>query len=129
MSIMTAAVIGTIVYWVIYVLDPYIISWQCLNRPIVIAPVLGLLLGDFQTGIIMGAALESIFMGISAIGGQIPADALSATVVSVSYTILTGADAETGLAIALPIGTVMASVNSMFMSLWSAIAPYWEKTW
>ena len=51
MSIMTAAVIGTIVYWVIYVLDPYIISWQCLNRPIVIAPVLGLLLGDFQTGI------------------------------------------------------------------------------
>ncbi len=127
MSIMTAAVIGTIVYWVIYVLDPYIISWQCLNRPIVIAPVLGLLLGDFQTGIIMGAALESIFMGISAIGGQIPADALSATVVSVSYTILTGADAETGLAIALPIGTVMASVNSMFMSLWSAMAPYWEK--
>ena len=60
MSIMTAAVIGTIVYWIIYVLDPYIFSWQCLNRPIVIAPVLGLLLGDFQTGIIMGAALESI---------------------------------------------------------------------
>lgn len=24
MSIMTAAVIGTIVYWIIYVLDPYI---------------------------------------------------------------------------------------------------------
>ena len=67
MSIMTAAVIGTIVYWIIYVLDPYIFSWQCLNRQIVIAPDLGLLLGDFKTGIIMGAASDSIFMGISAI--------------------------------------------------------------
>ena len=98
-----------------------------MNRPIVVAPILGLLLGDFQTGIIMGASLESIFMGISAIGGSVPADALSASIVAVCYTVLTGSDVETGLAIALPIGTVMASLSSILLSFSSALAPYWEK--
>lgn len=127
MSVLTVAIIGTLTYWIFFVLDPYILSWQCLNRPIVVAPILGLLLGDFQTGIIMGASLESIFMGISAIGGSVPADALSASIVAVCYTVLTGSDVETGLAIALPIGTVMASLSSIVLSFSSALAPYWEK--
>ena len=127
MSVLTVALIGTLTYWFFFVLDPYILSWQCLNRPIVVAPILGLLLGDFQTGIIMGASLESIFMGISAIGGSVPADALSASIVAVCYTVLTGSDVETGLAIALPIGTVMASLSSIILSFSSALAPYWEK--
>ena len=127
MSVLTVAIIGTLTYWIFFVLDPYNLSWQCLNRPIVVAPILGLLLGDFQTGIIMGASLESIFMGISAIGGSVPADALSASIVAVCYTVLTGSDVETGLAIALPIGTVMASLSSIVLSFSSALAPYWEK--
>ena len=127
MSVMSVAIIGTLAYWFFYVLDPYILSWQCMNRPIVVAPILGLLLGDFQTGIIMGASLESIFMGISAIGGSVPADALSASIIAVCYTVLTGSDVETGLAIALPIGTIMASLSSIFLSVGSALAPYWEK--
>ncbi len=127
MSLMTAAILGTLVYWIIFCLDPYVLSWQCLNRPIIVAPIIGLVLGDFQTGIIMGASLESIFMGISAIGGSIPSDALSASIIAVAYTILTGSNAETGLAIALPVGTVMSSLNSLFTPVWAALAPYWEK--
>lgn len=64
----SAALSVCIAYYLISVLDPTVMSWQCLNRPIVVAPLAGLLLGDFRTGIIMGASLESIFMGISAIG-------------------------------------------------------------
>lgn len=39
-----------------------------LSRPIVVAPLAGLLLGDVQTGLIVGASLESIFMGVVNIG-------------------------------------------------------------
>lgn len=127
MSTMTAAILGTLVYWIISCLDPYTLSWQCLNRPIVVAPIVGLVLGDFHTGIVMGASLESIFMGISAIGGSVPSDALSASVIAVTYTVLTGSNAEAGLAIALPIGTVMASFNGMLTPVWASLAPYWEK--
>ncbi len=116
-----------IAYYIISLLDPYIMSWQCLNRPIVVAPIAGLVLGDLQTGIIMGAALESIFMGISAIGGSIPADATTSSIIAVAYTILTGSNVEAGLALALPIGAVMASFANLFTPLWASLAAYWEK--
>lgn len=115
------------VYWLINVLDQSFLSWQCLSRPIVVAPIAGLVLGDLHTGIIMGAGLESIFMGISAIGGSIPADTLSSSCIAVAYTIMSGANIETGLAIALPIGTLMASFNGMFTPIWAQLVPFWEK--
>lgn len=122
-----AAIKICIVYYIISLLDPILLSWQCLNRPIVIAPLAGLVLGDFKTGIIMGGALESIFMGISAIGGAIPADATTSSVIAVAFTILTGTDIETGLALALPIGTAMAAFAGLFTPLWASLSAYWGK--
>ena len=84
------------------------LSWQTLQRPIVTATLTGLLLGDLHTGIVMAASLEAIFMGISAIGGSVPSDACASSIIAVAYTILTGADVETGLALAMPIGNVEA---------------------
>lgn len=125
----TAAIICAVVYAVINWLDPYTLSWQCLNRPIVVAPLVGLLLGDFQTGIIMGASLEAIFMGISAVGGSIPSDCLSGSIIAVAYAIVVGGDGamETGLALSMTIGTVMTTINTMLMPLWAGLAPYWER--
>ena len=124
----SAALSVCIAYYLISVLDPTVMSWQCLNRPIVVAPLAGLLLGDFRTGIIMGASLESIFMGISAIGGSVPADATTSSIIAVAYTVLTGATAEEGLAIAMPIGTVLASFNSLITAaIGSPLAAHWEK--
>lgn len=120
------AFIVVLVYFILSGLDTTITSWQVFTRPIVAAPVIGLFLGDFKTGIIMGASLESIFMGISAIGGSVPADAFTSSLIAVSFTILTGSSIESGLAIAMPIGTLMASFGSIVMSLFSSLAPYWE---
>lgn len=121
------AIIMSIVYFTISYLDPIVLSWQTLNRPIVVAPIAGLFLGDFQTGIIMGASLEAIFMGISAIGGSIPADATIASVIAVAYTVLTNTGVEAGLAIAMPIGTVIAQISAALTPIWSSFAAYWEK--
>lgn len=107
------------------------ISWltcmEGLKRPIIAGPVVGLMLGDFQTGVIMGASLEGIFMGVSAIGGSIPSNALLGTIIAVSYTVLSGADIETGLAIAMPIGVLVSSFGSFFTPLFAATSPYWEE--
>jgi len=121
-----SAFIVVFVYFMLSALDYTVTSWQVFTRPIVVAPVIGLFLGDFKTGIIMGASLESIFMGISAIGGSVPADAHTSTLIAVAFTILTGASIESGLAIAMPIGTLMASFGGILMSLFSSVAPYWE---
>lgn len=66
-------------------------------------------------------------MGISAIGGSVPADACASSIIAVAYAILTGADVETGLALAMPIGTLMGAVNEMWKPVLAALAPYWER--
>ncbi|QIK68840.1 PTS sugar transporter subunit IIC [Erysipelothrix sp. HDW6C] len=120
------ALIVTLVYYLLYVGD-FFIGWQTITRPIVAAPIVGLFLGDLTLGITMGASLEAIFMGISAIGGSIPADALSSSVISVAFAILTGASTEEALAISLPIGTVMAMLNAFMTPVFALAAPVFDK--
>ena len=122
----SAALRICLAYYLVSYVDSYLLSWQCLTRPIVVAPIAGLIMGDFHTGIVMGAALESIFMGISAIGGSIPADATTSSCIAVAYTVLTGASIEEGLAIAMPIGTLMSSLSGLLTPLWASLAAYWE---
>lgn len=49
----------------------------------------------------MGAALESMYMGFSAIGGTIPVDPTSGSALAVAFAILTKADMETAIALSL----------------------------
>ena len=43
---------------------------QCMiERPLVVGAVTGILLGDIPTGVAIGAALETIYMGAVNIGG------------------------------------------------------------
>ncbi len=120
------ALIVCIAYLVIATID-LLLGWQCFTRPIVLGPVIGLVLGDITTGIVLGASLEAIFMGISAIGGSIPSDPGSATVITVAFTILIGQNTETGLALALPIGTLVIGVMGILMPVFTALVSYWEK--
>lgn len=122
----TTALIATLAYVICSGTDR-LLSWQTFARPLVAGPITGLLLGDLQTGVIMGASLEAIFMGISPIGGTFPADTMAGTIICVAYTIITHADIETGLAISLPIATLMATVNELYKPVLSALAPFWEK--
>ena len=39
-----------------------------IDRPLVLGPLVGLILGDFTTGIIVGGSLELIMMGVVGIG-------------------------------------------------------------
>lgn len=120
------ALICAIVYWTLATIDG-LLSWQTLARPIVAATVTGLVLGDLHTGLVMGAQLEAVFMGISAIGGVVAADSFTASILSVAFTVLTGSDIETGMTIAMPVGTLMSSFNSMFSPIWASLSPMWEE--
>ncbi|MEG0034790.1 MAG: PTS sugar transporter subunit IIC [Bacilli bacterium] len=104
-----------------------LLSWQTLARPLVTATLTGFLLGDLTTGVIMAASLEAIFMGISAIGGSIPSDPCASSIIAVAFTITSGSDIETGLALAIPIGTIMATINEMYKPILASLAPYWER--
>lgn len=88
----------------------YLVSWLNygigvfhFNRPIVVGPLIGLVLGDLQTGIILGATFESVFLGVIAVGGTVPADATIGATMGTAIAILTGANSDTAMAIAVPV--------------------------
>lgn len=102
----------------------YAASWFCygigifhFNRPIVIGPLVGLVLGDLQTGIILGATFESVFLGVIAVGGSVPADATIGATIGTAVAILTGAKADTAMAIAVPVATLGVALSSLVTSI------------
>lgn len=120
------ALIIALTFHFIFSID-YALGWQTLMRPIVTAPVMGLILGDLHTGIIMGASLEAIYMGISPIGGSVPADPTAAAVLAVAFVVVGHSDIETALALSLPIGTAASSVNSLTAPVHVFFATYFDK--
>lgn len=98
---------------------------NCLtDRPLIVGTVVGLVLGDLETGIILGGQFELIFLGITNAGGVVPANTALGTSCAVAVAILSGMDSESALAIAVPVAllgaqliTLMYTVRSL-MNVW-----------
>lgn len=86
------------------------------NRPIVVAPLVGLVLGDLHTGIVCGATLELIFMGAIPIGASNPPDFVSGTIIATAFVILTGEDVSSAALLAIPIATLVLFIDNLQMT-------------
>lgn len=124
---MKAAIIVALLYWLIQIANDSGASSFGFFRPIFAAPVVGLFLGDFKTGLIMGAELEAIYMGIVGFGGSTPSDATSAAVICTAYVILGGMTTEAAIAFAIPIGTLMVRADQLVIPLHSYFVPKFDK--
>ena len=87
----------------------YLFGTSLLSRPLVMGTLTGIVLGDVQTGVTLGATLELAFMGAFSIGASIPPEMISGTVLGTAFTITTGAGPETGFfGVNLIIGVIVA---------------------
>lgn len=109
-------------FWVAQLIDS-LLGWQTATRPIVLGPIVGLFCGDIRTGAIMGAQLEAVYMGVSAIGGVISSNYRVATAVGVGLVIINGVDMETGVTLAAAIGAVVNSLAAIRKSIMAALHP------
>ncbi|GEN94016.1 PTS system mannose/fructose/sorbose family transporter subunit IID [Pediococcus ethanolidurans] len=91
--------------------DSRMFGQNMLDRPLVVGPIVGLILGDFQTGIIMGGSLELVWMGLVNIGGATPPDMVTGGILGTAYAILSGLDTKTAIAVALPIAILAQSLG------------------
>ena len=92
------ALIAAVVY-----MESRIGGQHMLDRPIIIGPLVGLVMGDFQTGLIIGGELELVWMGLVGIGTSTPPDVVVGSALATALAIQTGADYQTTLALAIPI--------------------------
>ncbi len=90
-----------------------LLGFTMLGRPIVIAPLVGLLLGDLQTGLLVGAALETIFMGVVNIGGAAAAEPGLASALAAAFAIKLGGGTEYAITLALPLGIIGLQIKQL----------------
>jgi len=73
-----------------------------LERAIVLGPLTGLIMGDIQTGLLIGGTLELVFMGAADIGGAVPPNLPIGSVLGTAFAISAGLKLEEALLIAIP---------------------------
>ena len=102
---------------------------QCMSeRPLVAGLVAGVIFGDIPTGVMVGAALEAIFMGAVNVGGAVTAEPVTATTLAVVFVSVMKMDQGVAIALAVPIGLLAGLLYEFIhLSLSSLAAPLIDK--
>lgn len=90
-----------------------------LFRPIIVAPIVGAILGDVKTGLMAGGLVELAFAGITPVGGVVPPNAIMAAVMTVVLAKTTGQSVQAAFALAYPFGLLMQYVNTLECTVYS----------
>lgn len=120
-NLLTQALLITLVAFIGY-MHCYIGSTM-MNRPIIVAPLVGLVLGDLTLGIKVGALLELIFLGAVPIGASNPPDITSGSIIGTAFVILTGQEVGSAVALAVPVATLVLLLDNlqmMFTLTWAS---------
>lgn len=87
-------------------------------RPIVMCPLVGLVLGDLQTGLAVGASLELLFMGSISIGAYVPPNETIGGVLACAFAISLGEGTEAAIALAMPIAVLSLAIGNLLQPIW-----------
>lgn len=105
------AIIIALLYW-----------WSCseisiltmpFQSPIIIGAIAGLLYGNFTQGIIIGAGLQAMYMGVFTAGNVLPNDKALAACVAIPIALTANLDATAAIAVAVPFGVLGAFVDTL----------------
>ena len=128
-SVFQAVALGVIAYVSsICTVSGLTIGWYTLTRPLVAGLVVGLVMGDVATGIIVGAAVQVVFIALVTPGGQLSSDLNFASYVGVPLGVIavkSGASVESAVSIATAVGalgTIVYNLMMMTNSIWNARA-------
>lgn len=85
-TLFQTAAVGALLF-----LDATAVGHFLISAPIVTAPIIGWLLGDITIGLVIGAYLELIWIGLLPVGSRIPPNANVVAVVATASLIMGGA--------------------------------------
>lgn len=86
---------------------------------LIACPIIGLILGDFQMGMLCGGTLQLAWMGLVMIGSAVPPDTTIGGIVGTSFAILTGGGPETALAVGIPAALISQQLKILAMTITS----------
>jgi PTS system mannose-specific IIC component len=107
----------------------YFVQWTfgqpMVDQPICVGLVAGIIFGDMTTGIIIGAAMEAIFIGNVNVGGATSAEPVSGTVMAICFVTKMGMDQGTAIALATAVAIfaniIYSLIFNVLMSFWAPL--------
>ncbi len=100
-------------------------GWYTLSRPLVSGLVVGLILGDVKSGVIIGVAVQAVYIALVTPGGAMPADLNFVAYPAIALGILSGKSSEVAVTLAATIGilgTVIFNFMMILNSYWNNMA-------
>lgn len=85
-------------------------------RPVFAGPLIGLIMGDLQTGMVVGASVELVFLGGLSMGAYAPPNPYIGGMVGTALAIISGST-ELGITLAYPIGLLVQMLNYVVTSI------------
>lgn len=92
------------------------------HRPVVTGLVVGIILGNVETGLIAGATIEFVWMAMVPLAGAQPPNVVIGGILGTAFTILTNQAPTVAVGIALPFALVGQACVIMFFSLFSILS-------
>ncbi len=100
---------------------------QFFSAPLSIGICLGALLGDWETGAIIGATVQTMYLTNYGIGAVYTNDGVYAAVIPVAFVICNGMPQEAAIAIAVPFGLLASQLMNLTSVIIAAVAPKMEE--
>lgn len=87
--------------------------YSSLNTPVGAGLIAGLIMGDMQTGLIIGASMQLMVLGVGTFGGASRIDATTGTVLATAFsTTVKGMTPQTAISsIAVPVAAIMVELD------------------
>lgn len=109
----------TIVWWQILLLtalafwmiiDQITVGILC-NYPLLIGFVAGIIMGDVKTGLVVGATLQLMVLGVGTYGGASMPDFMTGAIIGTAYAVMTGKGIDFAIGLAVPVGLLMVQLD------------------
>ncbi|MFT4105586.1 MAG: PTS sugar transporter subunit IIC [Lacrimispora sp.] len=113
MSVLTLAVCMGIYYWFCRLRFGYTFS-SMLLQPVVIGVFVGLLTGNMELSMKIGAGLQLVYLGVTSTpGGNVPSDPALAGCIAIPLGVMSNMTPEVAIALAIPFGVIGVFVDQL----------------
>ena len=123
---MLQALLVSLAYWALLLTHRFGANSMA-ERPIVVGPVVGILLGEPVLGTLIGAQLEVIYLGVVSVGGAQATDTLYATAMAVALAVLTKMPTEAAIALSIPLGFLGLFILQVTRIFFSYMCPILDR--
>lgn len=123
MEMLAVSIFTGLWYWFVKTDFGYAIT-HAIRQPLFSALFIGLIMGELQQAIIIGAAVQILYIGLVAAGSNLPADDSLAGLIAIPIAIQAGLSTELAIALAVPVGIMgvfldnfRKTINVMFVHM------------